>query len=45
MLVVRDIAEEAEARVPAQGDDVQEPAAEEVVTDVVSPTPTSPSPP
>nr|GEZ81531.1 hypothetical protein [Tanacetum cinerariifolium] len=30
MLVVRDVAEEAEAQVPAQGDDVQEPAAEEV---------------
>nr|GFC23360.1 hypothetical protein [Tanacetum cinerariifolium] len=44
MLVVRDVAEEAEAQVPAQGDDVQEPAAEEVATDVVSPTPTSPSP-
>nr|GFB62190.1 hypothetical protein [Tanacetum cinerariifolium] len=33
MLVVRDVAEAAEAQVPAQGDDVQEPAAEEVVTD------------
>nr|GFB02727.1 hypothetical protein [Tanacetum cinerariifolium] len=33
MLVVRDIAEEAEAQVPAQGDDVQETAAEEVVTE------------
>nr|GEX91889.1 hypothetical protein [Tanacetum cinerariifolium] len=31
--------------VPAQVDDVQEPAAEEVVTDVVPPTPTPPSPP
>nr|GFD29834.1 hypothetical protein [Tanacetum cinerariifolium] len=30
MLAVRDIAEEAEAQVPAQGDDVQERAAEEV---------------
>nr|GEZ78262.1 hypothetical protein [Tanacetum cinerariifolium] len=30
--------------VPAQGDDVQEHAAKEVATDVVSPTPTSPSP-
>nr|GEZ09203.1 hypothetical protein [Tanacetum cinerariifolium] len=29
----------------AMGDDVQEPAAEEVVTDVVPPTPTPPSPP
>nr|GFA61396.1 hypothetical protein [Tanacetum cinerariifolium] len=29
----------------AQGDDVQEPAAEEVVTKVVPPTPTPPSPP
>nr|GFA55740.1 hypothetical protein [Tanacetum cinerariifolium] len=44
MLAVRDVAEEAEVHVPAQGDDVQEPAAEEVVTDVVPPTPTSPSP-
>nr|GEX41590.1 hypothetical protein [Tanacetum cinerariifolium] len=41
MLVVRDVAEEAEAQVPAQGNDVQEPAAEEVVP----PTPTPPSPP
>nr|GEU39488.1 hypothetical protein [Tanacetum cinerariifolium] len=31
----RDVAEEAEAHVPAQGDDVQEPAAEEVATDRV----------
>nr|GEX71111.1 reverse transcriptase domain-containing protein [Tanacetum cinerariifolium] len=45
MLVVRDVVEEAEAHVPAQGDDVQEPAVEEVVTDVVPPTPTLPSPP
>nr|GEZ24292.1 hypothetical protein [Tanacetum cinerariifolium] len=44
MLAVRDVADEAEAQVPAQGDDVQEPATEEVATDVVSPTPTSPSP-
>nr|GEZ92094.1 uncharacterized mitochondrial protein AtMg00810-like [Tanacetum cinerariifolium] len=44
MLVVRDVAEEAEAQIPTQGDDVQEPAAEEVATDVVPPTPTSPSP-
>nr|GEX47879.1 hypothetical protein [Tanacetum cinerariifolium] len=44
MLAVRDVAEEAEAQVPAQGDDVQEPAAEEVATDVVPPTPTLPSP-
>nr|GFC46673.1 hypothetical protein [Tanacetum cinerariifolium] len=43
MLVVRDVAEEAQ--VPAQCDDVQEPAATEVVTEVVSPTPTPPSPP
>nr|GFC69665.1 hypothetical protein [Tanacetum cinerariifolium] len=33
MLAVRDIAEEAEAQVPAQGADVQEHAAEEVATD------------
>nr|GFC97599.1 hypothetical protein [Tanacetum cinerariifolium] len=45
MLVVRDVAEEAEAQVPAQGDDVQEPVAEEVVTKVVPPTLTPPSPP
>nr|GFC48468.1 hypothetical protein [Tanacetum cinerariifolium] len=44
MLAVRDVAEDAEAQVPAQGDDVQEHAAEEVATDVVPPTPTSPSP-
>nr|GEW12251.1 hypothetical protein [Tanacetum cinerariifolium] len=44
MLAVRDIAEEAEAQVPAQGDDVQEHAAEEVATNVISPIPTSPSP-
>nr|GEY58094.1 hypothetical protein [Tanacetum cinerariifolium] len=44
MLVVRDIAKEAEAQVPAQGDDVHEHAAEEVDTNVVPPTPTSPSP-
>nr|GFC18993.1 hypothetical protein [Tanacetum cinerariifolium] len=42
---VRDFAEEAEAQVPAQGDDVQEPATEEVVNEVVPPTPTPPSPP
>nr|GEW09469.1 hypothetical protein [Tanacetum cinerariifolium] len=30
MLAVRDVAEEAEAQVPAQGDDVQEPATEEI---------------
>nr|GFC86537.1 hypothetical protein [Tanacetum cinerariifolium] len=35
MLVVRDVAEEAEAQVLAQGDDVHEPAAEEVVTEHV----------
>nr|GEZ75118.1 hypothetical protein [Tanacetum cinerariifolium] len=45
MLVFKDIAEEAEAQVPTQGDDVQEPAAEEVVTEVAPPTPTLPSPP
>nr|GEV98340.1 hypothetical protein [Tanacetum cinerariifolium] len=44
MLEVRDVAEEAEAQVPAQGDDVQEHAAEEVVANVIPPTPTSPSP-
>nr|GEZ26861.1 hypothetical protein [Tanacetum cinerariifolium]GEZ26868.1 hypothetical protein [Tanacetum cinerariifolium] len=45
MLAVRDIAEEAKAQVPAQGDDVHEHAVEEVATDVVPPTPTSPSSP
>nr|GEU58740.1 putative ribonuclease H-like domain-containing protein [Tanacetum cinerariifolium] len=44
MLAVRDIAEEAEDQVPGQGDDVHEHAAEEIATDVVPPTPTSPSP-
>nr|GFC29261.1 hypothetical protein [Tanacetum cinerariifolium] len=44
MLAVRDVDEDAEAQVPAQGDDVQEPVAEEVATNVVSPIPTSPSP-
>nr|GFA27561.1 hypothetical protein [Tanacetum cinerariifolium] len=44
MLAVRDVAEEAEAQVPAQCDDVQEHAVEEVATDAVSPTPTSQSP-
>nr|GFC01608.1 hypothetical protein [Tanacetum cinerariifolium] len=44
MLIVRDIAEVVEAQVPAQGDDVHEHVAEEVATDVVPPTPTSPSP-
>nr|GEZ05342.1 hypothetical protein [Tanacetum cinerariifolium] len=45
MLVARDVVKEAEAQVPAQGDDVQEPTVEEVVTDVVPPTTTPPSPP
>nr|GEZ54994.1 hypothetical protein [Tanacetum cinerariifolium] len=44
MLAVRDVAKDAEAHVPAQGDDVQELAAEEVATNVISPIPTSPSP-
>nr|GEZ14409.1 hypothetical protein [Tanacetum cinerariifolium] len=44
MLAVRYIDEEEEAQVPAQGDKVQEPVAEEVANDVVPPTPTSPSP-
>nr|GFA35442.1 hypothetical protein [Tanacetum cinerariifolium] len=35
MLVVRVVAEEAEAQVPAQGNDVHEHAAEEVATDVL----------
>nr|GEX47408.1 hypothetical protein [Tanacetum cinerariifolium] len=33
MLAVRDVDEEKEAQVPAQGDEVQEPAAEEVTTE------------
>nr|GFD46770.1 hypothetical protein [Tanacetum cinerariifolium] len=37
MLAVRDVPEDAEAHIPAQGDDVQEPAAKEVATDVVPP--------
>nr|GFC94063.1 hypothetical protein [Tanacetum cinerariifolium] len=41
----RDVVEEAKAQIPAQGNDVQEPAAEEVVTEVVPPTPTLPLPP
>nr|GFA92956.1 hypothetical protein [Tanacetum cinerariifolium] len=45
MLIVRDVAEEAEAQVLAQGDDVQEHAVEEVDYKVAPPTPTSPSPP
>nr|GEW88125.1 hypothetical protein [Tanacetum cinerariifolium] len=45
MLAVKDVAEEAEAHIPAQGDDDQEPAEEEVVLGVVPPTPTPPSPP
>nr|GEY11410.1 hypothetical protein [Tanacetum cinerariifolium] len=44
MLAVRDIAKEAAAQVPAQGDDVHKHVAEEVATDVVQPTPTSPLP-
>nr|GEX65211.1 putative ribonuclease H-like domain-containing protein [Tanacetum cinerariifolium] len=44
MLAVKDVDEEEEAQVPAQGDDVQEHAAEEVATEVVPPIPTSPSP-
>nr|GFB83887.1 hypothetical protein [Tanacetum cinerariifolium] len=44
MLAVRDVDAEAEAQATALGDDVQEPTAEKVVTDVVTPTPTSSSP-
>nr|GFD10997.1 hypothetical protein [Tanacetum cinerariifolium] len=44
MLAVRVVAEEAEAHITAQGDDVHEHAAEEVATNVVQTTPTSPSP-
>nr|GEV06408.1 hypothetical protein [Tanacetum cinerariifolium] len=44
MLAVRDVDEEEEAQVPAQGDDVHEHVAEEVATNVVPPTPTLPSP-
>nr|GFA10618.1 hypothetical protein [Tanacetum cinerariifolium] len=45
ILVVRDVAKEAEAQVLAQGDNVQEPATEEVVPEDVPPTPMSSSPP
>nr|GFB70346.1 hypothetical protein [Tanacetum cinerariifolium] len=47
MLVVRDVVEEVEAHVPSQGDNVQEPAVEEVIPEVVPPTltPSSPSSP
>nr|GFB95306.1 glutamic acid-rich protein-like [Tanacetum cinerariifolium] len=44
MLAVKDVAEEAEAQILTQGDDVQKHAEEEVATDVVQPTPTSPLP-
>nr|GFD32141.1 hypothetical protein [Tanacetum cinerariifolium] len=44
MLAVGDVAEDVKAHVPAQGDAVQEHVAEEVATDAVPPTPTSPSP-
>nr|GEY11874.1 hypothetical protein [Tanacetum cinerariifolium] len=44
LLAVRDVDEEEEAQVPTQGDEVQEPAEEEVANAVVPPTPTSPSP-
>nr|GEY38983.1 hypothetical protein [Tanacetum cinerariifolium] len=44
MPAVRGIAKEAEVQVSAQGEDIQEHAAEEVAADVVPPTPTSPSP-
>nr|GFC79769.1 hypothetical protein [Tanacetum cinerariifolium] len=40
----RDVNEEEEAQVSTQGDDIQEHATEEVATEVVPPTPTSPSP-
>nr|GFD58278.1 hypothetical protein [Tanacetum cinerariifolium] len=41
---VRDIAEEAEVQVSAQGTDIHEHVAEEVAADVIQPTPTSPLP-
>nr|GFA27413.1 hypothetical protein [Tanacetum cinerariifolium] len=41
MLAVRGIVEEAEVQVSAQGEDIQEHAAEQVAADVVQPTPTS----
>nr|GFB23923.1 hypothetical protein [Tanacetum cinerariifolium] len=44
MLTVRTVDAEEEVQVLAQDDDVQEHAEEEVATDVVPPTPTSPSP-
>nr|GFD02537.1 hypothetical protein [Tanacetum cinerariifolium] len=44
MLAVRDIAEEEEVQVPTQDDVVQEHVIKEIATEVVPPTPTSPSP-
>nr|GEZ10359.1 hypothetical protein [Tanacetum cinerariifolium] len=44
MLAVRDVADEAEAQILAQDDDVQEHVTEEIANEVVPPTPTSPSP-
>nr|GFC36386.1 hypothetical protein [Tanacetum cinerariifolium] len=44
MLIVRDVAEEAEAQIPAQDDDVQEHVTKEIANEVVPPTPTSPFP-
>nr|GFA83108.1 hypothetical protein [Tanacetum cinerariifolium] len=45
MLVVRAVDADEEVHVPAQDDDAQENVIEEVVAEVVPPTPTSPSPP
>nr|GFB82900.1 hypothetical protein [Tanacetum cinerariifolium] len=44
MLEVKDVAEEAEAQILAQGDDVQVHAEKEIATEVVPPTPTLPLP-
>nr|GFC36175.1 hypothetical protein [Tanacetum cinerariifolium] len=44
MLEVKDVAEEVEAQILAQGDDVQVHAEEEIATEVVPPTPTLPLP-
>nr|GEZ78400.1 hypothetical protein [Tanacetum cinerariifolium] len=42
MLAVRDVDAEEEVQVSAQGEDIQESAAEQIAADVVQPTPTSP---
>nr|GEX71263.1 hypothetical protein [Tanacetum cinerariifolium] len=44
IVITEEVVREIMSKVLAQGNDVQEPAAEEVATNVVPPTPTSPSP-